>query len=48
MCVKQTSRVMDISKGLGGFMTNHYNYTLVHILVPLATETEFVKRGIEI
>lgn len=48
MDVTQTSRVTDISKGLGGFMTNHYNYTLVHTLVPLATETAFVERGIEI
>lgn len=32
---------------VGGFMTNHSNYMLVHILVPLVTKTEFEERGME-
>lgn len=43
---KQTHRNTGISKGLGGFMTNHSNcnYMLVQILVSLATETGFMVR----
>lgn len=32
---------------VGGLMTNHSNYMLVHILVPLAIKTEFEERGME-
>lgn len=40
MSDKQTCKDTGISKGLGGFMTNHCNcnYMLVQILVSLATE----------